>query len=352
MKICNKKVVAISLAFFLFLNGQVFGSPKTLRIGIQVPLEHHLAKNIVLFKEEVERKSNGLVKVKIHDYSSIKEEKEKEKNKLSVTEEKLKFFKDKEMISAVDNGFIEAGIVSLTRFSDTIPAVDIFSQPFLFDTEKKLATALKKDSLIRTAIEDEINKTGKTVLWWQTYGNVIMISNSKGIQNPDDIKGKRVRVFGKTQGNLVLVTDGFPYLVSNSMQYYSYKYKKTDAGMTTIVDLAEQKLWEVLDTISITNHANIQFIVVINTAWLNSLNKELRSIIFDAAIKAEISAEGSFKKLETEAYMAVLENGMKISVLSDDDREFWKEKSSPLYKKYLDEAGETGQLIFDNANKY
>ena len=58
------------------------------------------------------------------------------------------------MINAVSNGLVELGLVSLTRFSETIPEVDIFFQPFLFDTEKKINKARSKGSLIRETLEN------------------------------------------------------------------------------------------------------------------------------------------------------------------------------------------------------
>ncbi len=51
-------------------------------------------------------------------------------------------------------GSIEMGVVSLTRYVDDVPAVDIFYQPFLFDTEEKVRSAVAKDSPVRAPLDN------------------------------------------------------------------------------------------------------------------------------------------------------------------------------------------------------
>ena len=148
----------------------------TMRISLQLPLKSHLGQNLLLFKKEVESRSNGDIKVEIYDSAQL--------------------YKDKEVPAAVGSGSIESGVASLTRYVGDIPAVDLFYQPFLLNTDQKVRKAVSKGSSIRGPIDDAIKGTGSTVLWWQAYGNAIMLSNGQAIKNPSDMKGKKVRVFG------------------------------------------------------------------------------------------------------------------------------------------------------------
>jgi hypothetical protein len=43
---------------------------------------------------------------------------------------------------------------------------------------------------------------------------------------------------------------------------------------------------------------------------------------------------------------------MKIVVLSNDDRNYWKEKAEPIYKRFLENTGREGQLAFDSLSGY
>jgi C4-dicarboxylate-binding protein DctP len=103
-----------------------------------------------LFKSKAEADSNGSIEVQIYDSAQL--------------------YKDKEVPAAVGSGSIEAGVASLTRYVDDIPAVDIFYQPFLMNSEDKIKKAVAKGSPVRGPIDEAIKSTGSTVLWWQAYG--------------------------------------------------------------------------------------------------------------------------------------------------------------------------------------
>jgi C4-dicarboxylate-binding protein DctP len=213
-----------------------------MRISLQLPLKSHLGQNLVMFKEEVESKSGGAIAVEIYDSATL--------------------YKDNEVPQAVGSGSIEAGVASLTRYVGDIPAVDIFYQPFLFDSEEKVRAAVAKGSAIRGPIDEAIAETGATVLWWQAYGGAVMLSNGGPIATPADMEGKKVRVFGKTLGDFVTAAGGAPTLISGSEQYLAYQRGTVDIGMTGVSGVKSRSLWEVMDTITVTNHADIEFIVV------------------------------------------------------------------------------------------
>ena len=72
-------------------------------------------------------------------------------------------YKDKEVPAAVGSGSIESGVASLTRYVGDIPAVDLFYQPFLLNTDQKVRKAVSKGSSIRGPIDNAIKNTGSTV---------------------------------------------------------------------------------------------------------------------------------------------------------------------------------------------
>ena len=48
----------------------------TLRISLQLPLKSHLGQNLLMFKNEVESKSNGGIEVQIYDSAQLYKDKE------------------------------------------------------------------------------------------------------------------------------------------------------------------------------------------------------------------------------------------------------------------------------------
>ncbi|MEP3045321.1 MAG: TRAP transporter substrate-binding protein DctP [Roseibium sp.] len=301
----------------------------TLRISLQLPLKSHLGQNLVLFKEEVEKNSNGEIAVEIYDSAQL--------------------YKDKEVPAAVGSGAIEMGVASLTRYVGDIPAVDIFYQPFLFDSEDKVRAAVSPDSPVRGPLDAAIKDTGSTVLWWQAYGGAIMLSNGGPIKTPADMNGKKVRVFGKTLGDFVTASGGAPTLISGSEQYLAYQRGTVDIGMTGVSGVKSRKLWEVMDTITVTNHADIEFIVVVNTDFWNGLPDAHKAVIQAAAVTAENDVRNRVSEIEASAYAAAEENGMTVYKPTADEIAAWKGVSQPVYDAYGEKAGELGQNVMKAA---
>lgn len=303
----------------------------TLRISLQLPLTSHLGQNLVLFKEEVEKTSNGAIAVEIYDSAQL--------------------YKDKQVPSAVGSGSIEMGVASLTQYVGDIPAVDIFYQPFLFDTEEKVRAAVAKGSPVRGPIDEAIKDTGSTVLWWQAYGGAVMLSNGGPIKTPADMQGKKVRVFGKTLGDFTQATGGAPTLISGSEQYLAYQRGTVDVGMTGVSGVKSRKLWEVMDTITVTNHADIEFIVVVNTDFWNGLPEDHRALIEAAAMKAEAEVRNKMSEIEAAAYDAAKENGMTIYTPNAEEIAQWKAASQPVYDTFSEKAGALGAQVLEAARK-
>lgn len=300
-----------------------------MRISLQLPLKSHLGQNLLLFEKEVESRTGGAIDVEIYDSATL--------------------YKDKEVPAAVGSGAIEAGVASLTRYVGDAPVVDVFYMPFLFNNEDKVRAAVAEGSTVRETIETEVKKTGGQVLFWQAYGGAIMLSKGGPIRTPADLEGKKVRVFGKTLGDFVSAAGGAPTLISGSEQYLAYQRGTVDVGMTGVSGVKSRKLWEVMDTITVTNHADIEFVVVVNNDWWDGLSPEIQGHIRDAATVAQEDVRDKMAAIEAEAYSAAKENGMTVVELSESDLAAWKAVSQPVYDAYLTATGDAGKAILDAA---
>ncbi len=325
---CLAAAMSLSLASGLLVT-TAQAADVTLRMSLQLPLKSHLGQNLKLFEAEVEEKSGGAIDVEIYDSAQL--------------------YKDKEVPAAVGSGSIESGVASLTRYVGDIPAVDVFYQPFLLSNTDKVRAAVAKGSTIRDSIDEAILDTGSTVLWWQAYGGAIMLTNGGPLKTPADMQGKKVRVFGKTLGDFVTATGGAPTLISGSEQYLAYQRGTVDVGMTGVSGVKSRKLWEVMDTVTVTNHADIEFIVVVNTKFWEGLSDEHRAIIEEAAALAETDVRDRVADIEAEAYAAAEANGMTVYTPTEAEIAEWVAASSPVYDAFTESAGELGVKLLEAA---
>jgi C4-dicarboxylate-binding protein DctP len=303
----------------------------TLRITLQLPIKSHLGVNLEAFEKEVEATSNGEIQVDIYPAAQL--------------------YKDSEVPQAVSSGAIEMGVASITRFAGTIPAVDIFYVPFMFTSEDMVRKAVAHDSPIRSALDDAILETGARVLWWQAYGGAIMLSKDGPLKTPADIRNKKVRVFGKTLGEFVTATGGVPVLTSGSEQYIAYQRGTVDAGMTGVSGVKSRKLWQVMDTITVTNHADVEFLVLINEDFWQGLPADQQEIITTAARKVEADLRDKMSKIEADAFEAAKAEGMGVYVPTEAEMAAWREASAPVIEQYRAAAGELGAKLMMEAEK-
>lgn len=303
----------------------------TLRITLQLPIKSHLGQNLEAFEKEVEAASNGELQVEIYPAAQL--------------------YKDSEVPQAVSSGAIEMGVASITQFAGTIPAVDIFYVPFMFTSEEMVRKAVAHDSPIRSSLDEAILATGTRVLWWQAYGGAIMLSKDTPLKSPTDIKNKKVRVFGKTLGEFVTATGGVPVMTSGSEQYIAYQRGTVDAGMTGVSGVKSRKLWQVMDHITVTNHADVEFLVLVNEEFWQGLSPEHREIVTAAARKVEDDLRNTMAKIESDAFEAAKAEGMGIYVPTDAEMAAWREASAPVIEQYKQAAGDLGAKLVMEAEK-
>ena len=193
-----KKILAAVLAAGLMTTVALPAqAKKTIRLTSQLPATSVLGKNVAMFKKEVEEATKGEIEIQIFDSGQL--------------------YDDKDVPKAVGSGQIEMGIASLARYVGDVPAVDVFYVPFLFESDEKLAKAVAPGSVVRKPIDDAIlAKTGGRVLWWQAYGAAILLTKGDPIKSPEELKGKKVRVFGKLLGTWVTANGGSPVNVAGN----------------------------------------------------------------------------------------------------------------------------------------
>jgi C4-dicarboxylate-binding protein DctP len=325
--------LAVGLAAGLaFSVSAAMAETTTLRITLQLPLKSHLGENVSVFKEKVEEISKGEIAVEIYDSAQL--------------------YKDNEVPEAVGSGAIEMGVASLTRYVGDVPAVDLFYLPFLLNSEELVRKAVAPDSPVRGPLDEAILETGGRVLWWQAYGGSVLLSNGEPIRTPADLKGKKVRVFGKTLGAWIKAAGGAPTLISGSEQYIAYQRGTVDVGMTGVSGVKSRRLWEVMDTITVTNNADIEFIVVVNDDFWQGLPEQHRAWITEAARHAEKDVRDRMSSIEQEAYKAAEANGMKVYALSDAEVETWLADAQPVYDQYKADAGALGEKVLAAARAF
>ncbi len=302
---------------------------KILRLTLQLPATHHLAKNVQEFADEVAEKTKGEIKVEVYPAAQL--------------------YKDSEVPQAVSSGSVEMGVASLSQFAGTVPAVDLFYVPFVFSGQDALNKAVAPGSTVRKPLDDAILATGARVLWWQAYGGSVILSKKNPIVVPTDLQGKKVRVFSRTLGAMVKAAGGAPTSISGSEQFLAYQRGTVDVGLTGVTAAKSRKLYQVMDNMTATRSlVDIEFVVLINDKTWKELSAEQQTIVQAAATRVEKKLREEMGQLEEEAF-TFLKEKINTVELNQEQLSQWKKLSAPVVEAFVKDAGPLGKQVVEAA---
>ncbi len=297
---------------------------KTLRFTTQLPAKNFATKNAIEFGKCLAGKTDIDMQV-FHS---------------------AQLYRDKEVPQAVASGAIDMGMTTTARFAGTIPAIEILYVPFAMGTRNQTIAALAPGAELRKLLDGAILKTGARPIYWMDYGSAIFISKkNKPIRKPADVKGKKVRVFGKTLGDFVTALGGAPTLTSGSEQFLAYQRGTVDAGMTGIGSVKSRKLYEVMDIVTRSEHAKIEFLMLINEKVWKSLSAKEQQAMTACGLTSERNLRASIAAIEEAAAKLTIAKGKEVFTPSKSDFSDWKKAAQPVVKAYAKNSGELGAKV-------
>jgi C4-dicarboxylate-binding protein DctP len=301
---------------------RAIAEPTKLRVTIQLPAtEAFVGAPVVHFKNEVEREAANGLSIEIFDKGQL--------------------YIDNEALEAVKSGAIEMGVVGLNQFTRIVPAVGIMEQPFLFNFEALTRAATSPDSEMRQLIDDAILTTiGVRVLWWETIGPQVFYTKGGDARLPARIKDMKIRAFSETMANFVRFCGGVPMDVSSSKLHQALKEGTLDIAMISAAAVRTRDLWQVTSAITKTDHAAIEFLVVVNEKVWQSLSDEQRTVISRVARKVDAETRARALQSEAAAYDFAREKGMKVHELTSREVSEWRICSAEVFTNYLEKGGE------------
>jgi C4-dicarboxylate-binding protein DctP len=323
----KRHLLCVLLLSLLLPASNAWAQQIKLRASLQVAVtDPFFGISLVRFKEEVEKRSGQSVSIEIFDKGQL--------------------YKDTQVVDAVSSGAIEMGIAGSTQFSNRIPAVGIVDQPFLFNFDALVRAALSPGSEIRRLIDGAIlTHTGVRVLWWQSLGNTIVYSKGRDVAEPERIKDQKIRVFGKVLGALVELCGGKPAPVGVAKIHDDLKRGALDMAMAGVAAIESRSLWKVTDTITRTELAPVEFLLVINEKVWRSLSPRHQTILAEAALDVERETRDRVADIEAKAYAFASTKGVKVLQLTPDQVAEWRACSADVLADYMATNGDLARQL-------
>jgi len=297
--------------------------PILIRVTNQLPPASTMTKGLELWKERVEKGTQGRVKVELYPSSQL--------------------FKDNEVIPAVQRKSIEAGLVVAGQFAAYDPTFAIFDLPGLFQSYPQAIRAVDGD-LGRT-LAARMNKLGVFPLYWALQGFVEIGTTKKALITPDDMKGLKLRVHSKELARMAQLLGASPTTIAASEVSMALSQGTVD-GITTSISSFEARRWfEGAPLVTNDKFGLVAIVIIINAELWSGLPADIRAIVEQASKVASTSSTEAVVKEDAEIFERLRKAGVKVSQFHAAARADFEAKTQSMYEDFYKSTGDTGRAM-------
>ncbi|MEO3413999.1 DctP family TRAP transporter solute-binding subunit [Roseovarius sp. CAU 1744] len=247
-------------------------------------------------------------------------------------------YNDNKVLEAMLQGDVQLAAPSLSKFEKFTKQFRIFDLPFMFNDIKAVEAFQASDN--GQALLDSMQRRGlQGLAYW--HNGMKQMSANKPLLEPSDANGLKFRV----QSSDVLVAQmeaigGNPQKMAFSEVYGGLQQGTVDGQENTWSNIFGKKFFEVQDGITETNHGIIDYLVVTNVDWLNSLDADVREQFLTILSEVTETRNKESTKVNEEAKQAIVDAGGEVRQLTPEQRAMWVEAMKPVWEQFKDDVGQ------------
>lgn len=285
-----KKLFVLMLAATMILSSGVALAVINIKLGVVT--KPGSAQNIAAekFKELIEQRSNGDIKVQIFHSASLGNE--------------------TEILQQVQLNTIQMAIVTGGPFDTFDPMARVVNYPFLFKDNAQADQIL--DGPLGAEILKSLESSGFKGLCFSENGFRNLTNNRRPVENPDDIKGLKVRVMASAIHKAI-----WQALGANPTPMPWPIYTELEQG---VIDGQENPLWvmevykfyEIQKYMTLSRHVYSYHIDVASLKWWNTLDKKTQDMIQKAMYAAAVYQRKENRSKDAARLALLKKNGMQV----------------------------------------
>ncbi|HEX2216837.1 MAG TPA: TRAP transporter substrate-binding protein [Xanthobacteraceae bacterium] len=284
-------------------------------------------KNIMQFAQDVEKGTNGALKIQVHSAGSL--------------------IKHPEIKRAVRQGTAPIGEMLVSLAANEAPVYGFDSLPFLapsYDQAKKLYAAQK------AYLEKRLAEDGLVLLYsvpWPPQG----IYAKKELKSIDDLKGLKFRTYNVMTGRIASLAGAIPTQIEVPDIPTAFSTGRVEAMITSPSTGVDSKAWDFLTHYHDTQAWLPRNMVIVNKAAFDGLTAEQKKAVTDAAKTAEergwkASSEETAIKTKTLA-----DNGITVVKPSETLKKGFSEIGAKIAAEWEQTAGPDGKAMLQEYRK-
>jgi C4-dicarboxylate-binding protein DctP len=240
---------------------------------------------------------------------------------------------DTQIVEQIQLNTVQIGIPPTAVLGQFEPRMQIFDLPFIFPT--RAATYAVLDGDIGRELLGGLDKRGFVGLAFWESGFKQLTSRGKPITKPADLAGLKVR----TMDSPLIVAQfrawgSNPVPIAFGETYNALQQGVVDAQENPLVSIDRMKFYEVQDHLTLSNHAYLGYVLLVNKAAWTRLPEDLRPVIQKIAEETRDWQRAESEKLDAQLTEKMRASGMKVHTLDDAGRKEFIQVSRKVHQSY------------------
>lgn len=274
------------------------------------------ARAAVVFKEEVEKNSNGRIEINIRPAAQLGG--------------------DVEIIEQTQMGLVHIAIPPTGNLANFNEQMYLFDLPFLLNDNAAMMRVLDGEVGTELLGTLDANNLHGIAMWGAGFRH--MTNNIRPINGPADLAGIKMRTL---QAPTILSTYR-AYGANPTAMAYVEVYNGLQQGViegqeNPLANIASMKFYEVQKYMTLTGHAYHTYAAVMNKQAWESLPEDLQTVIADAMIVGRDAAR-QFTNEDEAKTLDAIKDQIEIQKLSEEGRAAFIEASKPIYDEFRDKV--------------
>ena len=216
--------------------------------------------------------------------------------------------------------------------------ISVFDLPFLFK-DAKAAADFQKSKEGQALLKSMEDKGLIGLAYW--HNGMKHFSTNKDFRVPADVKGLKFRIQpSDVYESFIKSIGGSAQKMAFAEVYQGLQTGVVDGQENTFSNIYSQKFHEVQKTIVETNHGILDYMVVVNAKWWNSLPADIKKGLSEAMAEATAYNNQIGQQKNDEARKLIVDSGKaKVVKLTDAQLAEWRKAVAPVYAQFEKDIG-------------
>jgi tripartite ATP-independent transporter DctP family solute receptor len=301
-------------------------APVTLTIGTVAPPDSPWSALLTQFKNEVEKKTEGKIKIKLMLGGVLGDE--------------------NEMVIKCTRGQVQAVGVSTGAIATKVPEVNVIELPFLFQNAEEADRVI--DQVLTPKLEKHFLDRGLVLGFWSENGYRMFASRDRKIQAPSDLKGLKMRSqespvhlsMYRTYGSSAVpipTTEVLQALANGNVDGYDQ----------TILYAIAAGWHKSVKHFTLSEHIYQPAAIVYNKKWFDGLPKEMQTLLMEQGRALQNKGRKAVRAIQGELIEILKYEKIETHKLSASQRKVFEEASLPVYAQFKKDTGKVGVALLE-----